>query len=96
MTTTAITSQTTAATSSDIAINSGSAIQIWTSPPLEPGETVALYRYDGTSEEEAIIEDGVALVVSDKMRSLLINGPISALRLKKSVTATATAVYYDA
>ena len=96
MSTTAITSQTAAATSSDIAVASGDMIQIWVSPPLEPGETVDLYRYDGSSEEERVIEDGVALTLDSKNLSMVVTGPVNALRLKKSVTGTATAVYYDA
>jgi len=92
--TTAISSQTAAATSSDITIASGSSIQVWTSLRMGQDETVGLYRTDGGSVEEEVVESNNPARITVNKPSLAISGP-GIFRLKKSVTGDAVAVYYD-
>jgi len=95
--TTAISSQTAAATSSDITLADGSSIQIWTSPALESDESVTLWRTAGGSPDDAVRvqESGWYVQLDPSHQSISLAGP-GTFRLKKSVTATATTVYYDA
>lgn len=95
-TTTAIASGTTAATSSDITVDAGSSIQVWTDIPLAEGESVSVYRTDdGGTEEVRVREAGLYVMLTKYKSFVALNGPAT-FRLKRSVVATATAVFYDA
>lgn len=94
-TTTAISSQTAAATAgADITIAGGASVQVWTTPTLAAGEAVQLWRTDGASVVERVREGSQPIELGSGRHSVSINGPIT-LRLIKTVTATATAVLYD-
>ena len=95
-TTEAIASTTAAGTSSDISVDAETSIQVWTDEPLRHGDTVAVYRTDDGGSEEAIVNDGAGDVVLKPGRpSVALTGP-AVFRLKKSATAVAVAVLYDA
>lgn len=96
MTTTTAIASDTAAGSADVVVADGASIQVWTVPNLAVGESVAIYRYDSSDTVEAkVIDKGEAVGVTRECGNVVLNGPGN-FRLKKSVTATATAVYYDA
>jgi len=96
MTTTAISSQTAAATSSDITVPDGSSIQVWTDEVLATGESVNIHRTDGGSIDVPLVTDEHKPARLDGSKtSIAISGPIT-VKLYKGVTETATAVLYDA
>ena len=93
-TTTAISSKT-AADTADVSVGSGESIQVWTVPMLPADESVRILRIDsGDTVEVPVFDNGELLALSKENPQLLLNGP-AVFRLDKSVTATATAVYYD-
>ena len=95
MTTTAISSRTAAATSSDITVPDGSSIQVWVDATLASGEVVDIHRTDGASIDVKLVEEGQSPARLDSSKtSIAIAGPIT-IKLYKGVTATATAVLYD-
>lgn len=93
MSTEAIASGTAAADSSAIAVDSGASIQVWTDVPLVADEQVAVFRTDGTVTIP-VKESTEAVSLSKSRPSIVLNGPASFV-LKKSATASATAVIYD-
>lgn len=94
-TTTAIPSGTGAATAAaDITVASGASIQVWTTPRLGKGETVTVWRTDGASIVEEVVEGNNTVTLTNVNGSTALNGPIT-VRLIKSVTAVATTVLYD-
>lgn len=92
----AIASQTAAATSADITVASGSAIQVWATSGLLPDEDVAVFRTNGSSPDvEVPVKDAGGRVIIDGYRpSVMLAGP-GIFRIKKPVTASAVAIYYD-
>lgn len=95
MSTTTAVASTTSTGSADVSVASGSAIQVWTSPRLRAGETVLIYRIDtGDTVEEAVVQKNKQLAITKENSSVLLNGPAN-FRIRKDVTAVATAVYYD-
>ena len=94
--TTAITSQTAAANSSSIVVDAGASIQVFCNPRLQAQEKVTLQRStdEGTTWVD-VAEFGNNIVLNQGIQSNVIAGP-GTFRLQKTVTETATAVYYDA
>jgi hypothetical protein len=78
-------------------IELGAGIQIWTYPALVAGERVSVWRVSGGSPEDEIRaqDGGRPIELGAGINSIALTGP-GTFRLKKSVTATATVVYYDA
>lgn len=93
-TTIAIAAKTAAETSADITVASGDVIQVWTSAKLQDSETVRIYRYDGVSVEQPVMEGPNTVVIGSLRGSLALIGP-GTFRLKKSITAASVAVNYD-
>lgn len=99
-TTTAVSSQTAAATSSLITVAAGSAIKVWVDVALADGETVDITQHnDGDTASSALIESGddgrpAVAQLQPGVTALMIIGP-GYYKVSKSVTAVATAVYYD-
>ena len=97
MSNTSIASTTAAATgAADITVATGDSIQVWTYPPLGAGEKVTVHRVTGGSpEHEARVKEGGRPTgLGSGVENILLTGP-AVFRLKKTVTATATTVYYD-
>tara|TARA_S200002703_G_scaffold1263_1_gene2214 strand:+ start:14796 stop:15089 length:294 start_codon:yes stop_codon:yes gene_type:complete len=96
MATTAIASQTAAANSGTISLAAGSSIQVYSNPALPVGEVVTLERTPDSGTTWLPVKDNEfrGVVLSGKVHDNTVTGP-GDFRLRKSVTATATAVYYD-
>lgn len=96
----AITSKTAAETSSAITVADGASIKVWVSEFLTGGESVSIIQTDGSSVEIPLVvydqEEKAPWVVQivPGITSVRLVGP-GTFKLEKTVTATATAVYYD-
>lgn len=96
-TTEAIASTTAAATAgSDIDLGQGESAQVWLDGDLGMAEWVRVYRVNsGDTIEVPAHDHGGPIILGSGRQSVFLNGP-GIFRLKKSVTASAIAVLYDA
>lgn len=99
-TTVAVSAQTAAATSSNIAVADGSSIKVWVSEPLGEGEAVTVLQTDNSSVEVKVVEYDederrpIPVQITPGVTALRLVGP-GFFKLSKSVTSDSVAVYYD-
>jgi len=99
-TTAAITSKTAAELSSAVTVADGASIKVWVSEFLAQGESVSIIQTDGSSVEVPLVvydedEKGPwAVQITPGVSAVRLVGP-GTFKFNKTVTATATAVYYD-